>query len=471
MKLKIPFLYDYVFPNMVLPNALITEFGIINYLHTLYTNSQRTNSLFDNQPGDNNPTKIIFDDRLGKWPNSLRQYGSHLRAPFYEQYLDFQENSLYFGKQQTTKYIYPIKVSPHIDSFIAYDLPPGDKLNGEYFWKHMSAEALQDAQEGRAFIFLDYAQENFIEKRSYVNLHEALRWSKIPRSQILLAFNSFNAKEIYESWFTPEERRLEVHNWPFVMSATSFHYHCMYDSRENESTFKSTRNTIRPNYFLFKIRSPREHRLALMYKLAADNLLEKGDWSCLTKVQHDTSEISRMAAKYSFVHDESLMEELHSKLPHSLQNEPGSTHSSVSAWTDKNGDAHSNSYFYICSETYVHGEYKSLTEKVFKPIVNFQPFLFMAYPGALKMLRDIGFKTFDGFIDESYDTEPDEVKRMNMLYAEITRLCAMSKEEIHEWYWSMEEIMLHNHNLLVVIHTQETHGPDLIKYMHQLISN
>ena len=50
----------------------------------------------------------------------------------------------------------------------------------------------------------------------------------------------------------------------------------------------------------------------------------------------------------------------------------------------------------------------------------------------------MGFKTFDGFIDESYDDEPDESKRIHMIYSEITRLCAMSKEEIQHWInrWS-----------------------------------
>jgi hypothetical protein len=55
----------------------------------------------------------------------------------------------------------------------------GNKLNGEYFWKHMSMEALQDAQQRNAIIFIDYGQENIVEKEHYVNLHECLRLSGI----------------------------------------------------------------------------------------------------------------------------------------------------------------------------------------------------------------------------------------------------------------------------------------------------
>jgi hypothetical protein len=31
----------------------------------------------------------------------------------------------------------------------------------------------------------------------------------------------------------------------------------------------------------------------------------------------------------------------------------------------------------------------------------------------------------------------------------------MSKEEIHNWYWSMEEILIHNHNHLLKIHNNK----------------
>jgi hypothetical protein len=124
-----------------------------------------------------------------------------------------------------------------------------------------------------------------------------------------------------------------------------------------------------------------------------------------------------------------------------------------------------NSYFYVCTETFVHGDYKLLTEKVFKPIANLQPFVFVAYPGALQLLRDLGFKTFSPYIDESYDTEPNEVIRIQKIYTEITRLCNMTKEELHAWYWSMEEILIHNHNRVIELYKDDTKGEELIKYL------
>jgi hypothetical protein len=354
-----------------------------------------------------------------------------------------------------------------MDEFSACNLSPANKLTGEYFWKHMSMEALQDARHGKALIFLDYAQENFIEREVYLNLHESLRNSGIPKEQILLAFNSLNAQEVYESWFSPDERRLEVRNWPYVMMASSFHYVSNQQSRMTEQTFLSTSSTLRKNHFLFKIRNTRPHRLALLFKLASDGLLEKGDWSCLTQIHYDNSHISHIANRYKFDLNLPIIEQLHRKLPHVLQSETNIKHSDVSAWTDAGPVAHLNSYFYICTETYVHGEYQSLTEKVFKPIINFQPFLFVAYPNALRVIRDLGFKTFDPYIDESYDDEKDEATRINLIYREISRLCSMDLNELHEWYWSMQDILIHNHRHMLELYKHDVKGPELIKYLYE----
>jgi hypothetical protein len=471
MKYHLPFLYDYVFPNLILPNALITEYGIINYLHTLYSN-KNSNNCFTDPSATFNAAYSIFDNKLGHWPNSLRQNGTNLNSIFYtNDHLKILEDSIYFGKQRYPKYIYPIRITPHIDEFIGVNLGTGNKLNGEYFWKHMSDEALQDARNGRALIFIDYAQENFIEKETYENFHEALRHSGIPKEQIILAFNTFNGRELYESWFTPDERRLKVCNWPYVMHVSSFFYDINPNRRLDQERFNNTRTIKRKNHFLFKIRNSRQHRMVLLYKMATDNLLIKGDWSCLTQFQFNENDVRAYINTYKFDLNIDIIRELCNSLPQVLQSEPENKHELVSAWTDYNITPHSDSYFYICTETFMHGDHKSLTEKVFKPLVNFQPFLFLAYPGALSLLRSLGFKTFSPFIDESYDLEQNENIRVNMIFKEINRLCNMSKDEIHEWYWGMESILIHNHRQVLELHRNETRGLTLIKYLHQRVNS
>jgi hypothetical protein len=116
------------------------------------------------------------------------------------------------------------------------------------------------------------------------------------------------------------------------------------------------------------------------------------------------------------------------------------------------------------------GSYKSFTEKICKPLLNFQPFLLIGFTGGLKLLKELGFKTFSPWIDESYDTVSDSNLRLSMIYNEIHRLSMMSKHEIHNWYWEMEDILLHNHRMLINFYKNDQFNHDFIRYLESRIS-
>jgi len=472
MPIILPCFFDYVFPNYILPNALITELGIVNYLHSLNCNRLNRQSFFEQNIHSgidhNNLLTLMFGPSLGTFPNSTAG-GTHLISEQYNHIVIVKEDSLHIGKKTNPKYIYPIIMSPHLHDFAGITRS-GSKLNGEYFWKHMSAEALSDAQKGNAVIFLDFAQENFIDRDAYERLHRCLRISGIPPNKVVLAFNSFNAQELYEKWFSPEERLLDVKNWPFVLTNTSYYYYRNPKSHINILEFKSSKNKIRNSYFLFKIRRPRLYRQAFLYQLNYDNLLDKADWSWLEKSNFNDLDIDNVLTGFQLDVTKDSVQKLFMNLPHSLKDEPNSTFNTVSSWTDTNATPYKNSYFYLCTETYTQGEYKSVTEKIMKPMVNFMPFLFMSFPGALSLLRSLGFKTFSPYIDESYDDEYDEVKRFKMIYAEIKRLCSMSKEELHNWYWNMENILIHNHNLVLNFYKEDKQTIELVECLNKRIS-
>jgi hypothetical protein len=474
MTIKLPIFYDYIFPNYILPNAITTELGIVNYLHSLNSNKTRPHSFFDQSlhtgTDSDNLLTFLFGNSLGTFPNSTGGSGTHLQSEMYKDIVECVENSVCIGKQHNGNYIYPIRMSPHIDNFAGFS-SIGSKLNGDYFWKHISAEVLEDVRIGRALIFLDYAQENFIERSSYINLHTGLEKSGIPPSQIVLAFNSFNAQELYESWFTPNERKLQVLNWPFVLNNTSYFYHQATFARVTLDDFIGSANLLREHHSLFKIRRPRLYRQALLYQMHYDGILKKTDWSWLTKTSYNENTVNSIRNRYNLNYDIDTVKELYKILPRSLKNEPNGTFDTISSWTDKQTESYKNAYFYICTESYVHEPYKSLTEKICKPMINFMPYVFMAFPGALALLRSLGFKTFSPFIDESYDNELDESKRFNMIYKEIYRLSEMSTEEIHAWYWQMKDILIHNHNLVLNFYKGDQHTINLVRYLDQRINN
>jgi hypothetical protein len=88
------------------------------------------------------------------------------------------------------------------------------------------------------------------------------------------------------------------------------------------------------------------------------------------------------------------------------------------------------SWFSAVTETEMRSRPLRITEKVLKPLVNFHPMVLFGNPGSLQRVREYGFATFDGVIDESYDEEPDPRRRFDRAYAELVRLCRLTDDEL-----------------------------------------
>ena len=64
----------------------------------------------------------------------------------------------------------------------------------------------------------------------------------------------------------------------------------------------------------------------------------------------------------------------------------------------------------------------------------------------LEKITAIGVKKpiYIFLVKKPYDNEVDNDKRFFMILDEIKRLCSMTKEEIHKWYYEMEDILIYN---------------------------
>jgi hypothetical protein len=63
-------------------------------------------------------------------------------------------------------------------------------------------------------------------------------------------------------------------------------------------------------------------------------------------------------------------------------------------------------------------------------------------------LKSYGFKTFDRWIDERYDLEPDPDKRIDMAVDQLDKLCSLSHDELVSMHREMEDILNYNFNHL-----------------------
>jgi hypothetical protein len=126
----------------------------------------------------------------------------------------------------------------------------------------------------------------------------------------------------------------------------------------------------------------------------------------------------------------------------------------IAGYGFENKDIYLNSYMSIVTESIFfqtsHGHEDKdfatgyLSEKIWKPIGHCQPFILLGPAKSLEYIRSLGFKTFDGFIDESYDMETKDSNRMYKAIHEIMKFHNKSKEEKDEFLRNVKEICVYN---------------------------
>lgn len=96
---------------------------------------------------------------------------------------------------------------------------------------------------------------------------------------------------------------------------------------------------------------------------------------------------------------------------------------------DYNNQDYSTCMVEIVLETLFDDRRWHLTEKTFRPIACGRPFLLAGTAGSLAYLREYGFRTFDGIIDEKYDTEQDPVRRLHAILQEMHRISQFTEQQ------------------------------------------
>jgi hypothetical protein len=114
-----------------------------------------------------------------------------------------------------------------------------------------------------------------------------------------------------------------------------------------------------------------------------------------------------------------------------------------------NNNYHVKSYVNIIPMSYFYLDHTHLeiNEKLFKPIINFQPFLILGQIGTLRVMHQLGYKTFDNWIDESYDTTMNDDERFIKVLNEVKRISKMSTIELNDMLLDMLPTLEYNANL------------------------
>jgi hypothetical protein len=101
----------------------------------------------------------------------------------------------------------------------------------------------------------------------------------------------------------------------------------------------------------------------------------------------------------------------------------------------------------VVLETLFDDQRWHLTEKSLRPIACGKPFVLMATAGSLQYLRQYGFQTFNGLIDETYDTVLDPADRLQAVIAEMKRISDLPTPQKHALWAELNKIARYNQEL------------------------
>jgi hypothetical protein len=139
-----------------------------------------------------------------------------------------------------------------------------------------------------------------------------------------------------------------------------------------------------------------------------------------------------------------------------------------------NIDHMDRAYFGICTETkFIHDIIRhennevfndtpdsnfidciTFTEKTWKFVIGKMPFILAGMPGSLKVLKDMGYKTFHPYINEAYDSIIDDEMRAVAIAEEVERLCYLTDDAWIEMLYGLQHILDHNFNRFFTHSTQ-----------------
>jgi|TARA_R110002033_G_scaffold2289_29_gene16250 hypothetical protein len=190
------------------------------------------------------------------------------------------------------------------------------------------------------------------------------------------------------------------------------------------------------------IKEDRSYRIYLVSLLKEYDLLDKGfvSFGVTDAISDWRDEISDPKTRLSEQQKDSIERNLTDITRLTIDN--ASVLGSASADIPREQDA----FWHVVTETVFYHSKMHLTEKIFKPIVNKQPFMLLAAPDNLAYLKSYGFKTFDSVIDEDYDICQDNQERINKVVSQLHWYANLSPGDKTDVQEHLKPIIEHNFN-------------------------
>ena len=295
----------------------------------------------------------------------------------------------------------------------------------------------QALRSGNARLIIDTSKEGHVDLGSY-HIHQIFN---VPEEQVV--------------WMAGDrliKHRIKDHHSKHIISVFNFWEAFVAQSPLSELDKETivntiTNKTVKKYYNTFYNKKSRSHRLGLMIELHHKNMLDDMIWSWAGfKMEGQFPPDPDYIMKFSDDYKDSIDAILSWDRLKNYKKQEVSDHMIHPEFTLD--DVH-NTYYNLVTETTDFNDSMFLTEKTYKAMLLFQPFLIWGSPYSIQTLRASGYKAFDKWINHSYDLIEDHDGRRLAIVDEVKRLNSISKEVWAEMCFEMLPDLNYNYNHLM----------------------
>lgn len=191
----------------------------------------------------------------------------------------------------------------------------------------------------------------------------------------------------------------------------------------------------KPYRYLFLNGRLRCHRKWLIESFRYRGLLDHGLWSCLhanrggrrhnltfmlggRNLMFEAESVRLLPPQYEF-------EQVHDRYSQAQISTWAKPMLFAQEWLDAviQPSCYVDTYFSVVTETVFAYPYSFRTEKIWKPIMIGHPWICAANQGFYRDMKNLGFQTFGGLIDESFDSISNDQERLQRLSDSVYDLC------------------------------------------------
>jgi hypothetical protein len=369
---------------------------------------------------------------------SLRQYFTNIDISNYKK-CNFEDAQ--------GKYVIGVGVAQSPEEWCGAPYLSQRQIKRECLFSFLNERYLEDMKTGKAILVIDQSHEGYQSEWLWDWFHQAMSKFSLPSGSVIYVTGNLLANNQYQTWC----KTLGVVSKVKVIPHTHFE-HMIFETGFNRRRFE--------NNPLPTLEDQLKYKTDNLGKIKDYNFLQKRlrshrMWGF--KQFHDSGVLGfGLINMNPFNHintwmegtciSESHVEVLNRHLP-MFVNEPNNVKDDGYYITRFTDDIMLDSWISVVSEaSFADGDNTCfISEKTFKPIMCYHPFMIWGNKNSLHYIREMGYKTFHPFIDETYDT----LNTWERMVAITDSLHKFHKvEDKLEWYKSVSDILEHNREVL-----------------------